>query len=79
MPRRAATRSASSLPGTPGRDDRAPSYEALVFKFATGAFIGTDYLLRPDIYEQGNPPCPQQPGGQYAYNPRNDLWSCLRT
>jgi hypothetical protein len=66
------------LPGTPGFGDRAPSYEFLVFEFATGAFIGTQHLLRPDIYEQGKPPCPQQPGGQYIYNPRNDLWFCVR-
>jgi hypothetical protein len=67
------------LPGTPGFDDRAPSYEFLVFGFATGAFLGTQHLLRPDIYANGTPPCPQQPGGAYVYNPRNDLWSCLRT
>lgn len=57
------------LPGTPGFANRAPSYEFMVFEFATGAFIGHDHLLRPDIYEQGKPPCPQQPGGQYIYNP----------
>ena len=67
------------LPGTPGFADRAPSFEVLVFEFATGAFVGTQHLLRPDIYERGTPPCPQQPGGEYIYNPRNDLWSCLRT
>ncbi len=67
------------LPGTPGFADRAPSYEFLVFEFATGAFIGTNHLLRPDIYLAGKPPCPQQPGGEYIYIPRNDLWSCLRT
>jgi hypothetical protein len=67
------------LPGTPGFADRAPSYEFTVFEFATGAFIGTEHLLRPDIYEHGQPPCPQQPGGEYIYNPRNDLWFCLRT
>jgi len=66
------------LPGTPGFADRAPAYEFLIFEFATGAFIGTQHLLRPDIYEQGTPPCPQQPGGQYIYNPRNDLWGCFR-
>lgn len=66
------------LTGTPGFADRAPSYEVLIFQFATGAFIGTQHLLRPDIYEQGTPPCPQQPGGQYTYNPRNDLWVCVR-
>jgi hypothetical protein len=66
------------LPGTPGFASRAPSYEFLVFQFATGAFIGTQHLLRPDIYENGRPPCPQQSGHQYIYNPRNDLWSCLR-
>lgn len=66
------------LVGTPGFADRAPSYEVLAFEFATGAFIGTQHLLRPDIYEQGTPPCPQQPGGQYTYNPRNDLWACFR-
>jgi hypothetical protein len=67
------------LPGTPGFADRAPSYEFLIFEFATGAFIGTQHLLRPDIYEHGKPPCPQQPGGEYIYNPRNDLWVCLRS
>jgi len=49
-----------------------------VFELATGAFLGTEHLLRPDIYQQGQPPCPQQPGGQYRYNPRNDLWFCNR-
>lgn len=67
------------LVGTPGFEDRAPSYEVLVFENATGVFVGTQHLLRPDIYESGRPPCPQQPGGEYIYNPRNDLWSCLRT
>ena len=57
------------LVGTPGFADRAPSYELLVFEFATGAFLGTELLLRPDIYQQGQPPCPQQPGGQFLYNP----------
>jgi hypothetical protein len=66
------------LPGTPGFADRLPSYENLVFDFATGAFLGIQHVLRPDIYEQGTPPCPQQPGGQYLYNPRNDLWICNR-
>lgn len=66
------------LPGTPGFADRAPSYEVLIFEFATGALIGTQLLLRPDIYEHGAPPCPQQPGGQYIYNPRNDMWVCSR-
>jgi hypothetical protein len=66
------------LPGTPGFAGRQPSYEFLVFEFATGAFIGTQHLLRPDIYENGTPPCPQQPGGAYIYIPRNDLWACLR-
>ena len=66
------------LPGTPGFASRAPSYEFLVFEFATGAFLGTEHLLRPDIYQHGTPPCPQQPGGQYLYNPRNDLWFCNR-
>jgi hypothetical protein len=67
-----------ALPGTPGFADRQPSYENLVFAYATGAFLGVQHALRPDIYEQGKPPCPQQPGGQYFYNPRNDLWICNR-
>ena len=67
------------LPGTPGFADRAPSYEFMAFEFASGALLGTNHLLRPDIYERGKPPCRQQPGGEYIYNPRNDLWSCLRT
>lgn len=66
------------LPGTTDFADRAPSYDFLVFEHATDAFIGTQHLLRPDIYERGTPPCPQQPGGEYIYNARNDLWSCLR-
>jgi hypothetical protein len=66
------------LPGTAGFADRLPSYELLVFESATGAFLGTEHLLRPDIYQQGQPPCPQQPGGQYLYNPRNDTWFCNR-
>jgi hypothetical protein len=65
--------------GTPGFADRLPSYENLVFDFVTGAFLGTQHALRPDIYEQGKPPCPQQPGGQYFYNAFNDLWICQRT
>ena len=67
------------LPGTPGFADRAPAFDVLVFDYATGAFIGTQHLLRPDIYERGTPPCPQQPGGEYIYNPRNDYWFCLRS
>jgi hypothetical protein len=67
------------LPGTPGFEDRAPAFDVLVFDHATGAFIGTQHLLRPDIYERGTPPCPQQPGGEYIYNPRNDYWFCLRS
>jgi hypothetical protein len=66
------------LPGTSGFADRLPSYEFLVFDSATGAFLGTEHLLRPDIFAHGTPPCPQQPGGQYMYNPRNDLWFCNR-
>jgi hypothetical protein len=66
------------LSGTPGFDDRAPSYVLLIFRFATGEFIGVQHLLRPDIYLNGTPPCPQQPGGEYIYIPRNDTWSCLR-
>jgi hypothetical protein len=67
------------LPGTPGFADRRPSYQLLVFQFSTGAFIGVQHLLRPDIYLRGTPPCPQQPNGAYIYIPRNDTWSCLRT
>lgn len=66
------------LPGTSGFADRAPAYELQVFDFATGAHLGTELLLRPDIYQHGQPPCPQQPGGQFIYNPRNDLWFCNR-
>ncbi len=67
------------LVGTPGFADRQPSYEFKVFDSTSGAFLGTNHGLRPDIYEQGTPPCPQQPGGKYIYNPRNDLWFCFRT
>ena len=67
------------LPGTPGFADRGPSYELLVFDYASGSLIGIQHLLRPDVYLRGTPPCPQQPGGQYIYIPRNDTYSCLRT
>jgi hypothetical protein len=66
------------LPGTPGFADRGPSYELLVFASATGELIGIQHLLRPDIYLDGRPPCPQQPSGEYIYIPRNDTWSCFR-
>jgi hypothetical protein len=66
------------LPGSPGFADRGPSYELLVFAAATGELIGIQHLLRPDIYLHGTPPCPQQPGGNYTYIPRNDTWSCFR-
>jgi hypothetical protein len=66
------------LPNTPGFADRAPSYEFLVFAAATGELIGIQHLLRPDVYLSGRPKCPQQPGGEYGYIPRNDTWSCFR-
>jgi hypothetical protein len=66
------------LPGTPGFADRGPSYELVVFDFASGVRIGIQHLLRPDVYLAGTPPCPQQPGGQYNYIPRNDTYSCFR-
>jgi len=66
------------LPGSATFADRLPSYELLVFESATGAFLGTEHLLRPDIYQQGQPSCPQQLGGQFLYNPRNDTWFCDR-
>ena len=67
------------FPERPASRTELRPYEFLVFEYATGAFIGTQHLLRPDIYERGTPPCPQQPGGEYIYNARNDLWSCLRS
>lgn len=67
------------LPGSPGFADRGPSYELLVFQFATGDFIGVQHLVRPDIYLLGTPPCPQQPNGTYIYIPRNDTWSCFHS
>jgi hypothetical protein len=38
--------------------DRLPSYEFLVFELATGAFLGSELLLRPDIYQQGDAAVP---------------------
>jgi hypothetical protein len=66
------------LPGTPGFATRGPSYELLVFSSSTGQFIGVQHLLRPDVYLNGTPPCPQQPNGAYVYVPRNDTYSCFR-
>jgi hypothetical protein len=66
------------LPGTPGFAGRGPSYELLVFSSSTGEFIGVQHLLRPDIYLNGTPPCPQQANGAYSYIPRNDTYSCFR-
>ena len=66
------------LPGTPGFAERGPSYELVVFDFASSALLGIQHLLRPDVYLAGTPPCPQQPGGRYNYIPRNDTYSCFR-
>jgi GH15 family glucan-1,4-alpha-glucosidase len=56
----------------------APTRENLAACTRTVIQASNEHLLRPDIYEHGTPPCPQQPGGQYIYNPRNDLWFCNR-
>jgi hypothetical protein len=64
--------------GTPGFAEREPSYELLVFRFGTGEFIGVQKLLRPDVYLNGTPPCPQQPGGEYIYVAGLDVWGCFR-
>jgi hypothetical protein len=64
-------------PGTPGFADRAPSYELLIFRTATGELLGFVKQLRPDIYADGTPPCPQQPSGEYIYEPFLDLWVCI--
>jgi hypothetical protein len=66
------------LPGTPGFAARGPSYELLVFSSATDELLGVQHLLRPDIYSNGTPPCPQQANGAYSYIPRNDTYSCFR-
>jgi hypothetical protein len=66
------------LTGTPEFAGRGPSYELLVFSSATDEFIGVQHLLRPDIYLNGTPPCPQQANGAYTYIPRNDTYSCFR-
>lgn len=66
------------LPGTPGFAGRGPSYELLVFSSSTNELIGVQHLLRPDIYLNGTPPCPQQPNDAYSYIPRNDTYSCIR-
>lgn len=66
------------LPGTPGFADRGPSYELLVFSSSTGDLLGVQHLLRPDIYLNGTPACPQQANDAYSYIPRNDTYSCLR-
>jgi hypothetical protein len=66
------------LPGMPGFAGRGPSYELVVFSSSTGEFIGVNHLLRPDIYLNGTPPCPQQANGAYSYIPRNDTYSCFR-
>jgi hypothetical protein len=64
------------LVGSPTFADRLPSYMLLAFDAATGELLGSQHLLRPDIYEQGTPPCPQRATGQFSYNPRNDMWVC---
>src|SRR5438874_13748409 len=51
----------------------------MVFEFATGAFIGTEHLLRPDIYERGKPAGAQQPGGvPHKRDPRHERAICSR-
>lgn len=56
-------------PGTSVKDGASPSLTALVFGGTnTGAadapFLGTEHLLRADVFEKGGqqqPPCPQDP------------------
>jgi hypothetical protein len=56
-------------PGTSLKDGASPSLTALVFdtadpKATEATFLGTEHVIRADVFEQGgdnNPPCPQDP------------------
>ena len=56
--RRATWRWPAAAPENPRLRRQTPVIQVLVFEFATGTFIGTSYSLRPDIYQQGQPPLP---------------------
>ena len=68
-----AVRAARRRPAAASRNARLREQSAVLrvhgLQYATGAFIGTQHLLRPDIYERGTPPCPQQPGGRVHLQP----------
>lgn len=59
-------------PGTGLKDASSPSLTALVFggtdpTAADAPFLGTEHVLRADVFEKGGrPPCPQDPP-TYAY------------
>ena len=54
-------------PGTSLKDAASPSITAVVFATTDSAatdaaFLGTEHVIRADVYERGNPrPCPQDP------------------
>lgn len=60
------------LPGPPPPDGRPATYTLLVFD--SGAFAGTDLLIRSDLYN--NQPC-RGTGGPYRFIPRIGYFECL--
>jgi len=61
------------LPGPPPPADRPETFTLLVFD--SGVFIGTDLLIRSDLY-QGQP-C-HSSGGPYRFIARIGYYECLR-
>ena len=66
------------LPGTPGFADRLPSYKSWYSSSQRARSSAPRTRSGPTSTSRASHPCPEQPGGQYLYNPRNDTWFCNR-
>jgi hypothetical protein len=60
------------LPGPPPPADRPATFTLHVFD--SGVFIGTDLLIRSDLYH--NQPC-KSTGGRYRFIPRIGYYECV--
>ena len=53
-----------------------PAVRVLVFSEDGGTFLGTEQLLRPDIYLRGSPPCPQDGADMWDFNEDVQYYAC---
>ncbi len=53
-----------------------PAVRVLVFTEDGGVFLGTEQLLRPDIYQRGAPPCPQDGLDMWVFEVEPQYYAC---